>query len=221
MASMHEVDYQILGDDMQFVKIELDPGEAAIGEAGAMMYLEDGIEVQTIFGDGTQQTGGVMGALMGAGKRLLVGESLFMSVFRCETATAHLALANPIAGKIIPIQLNNTTILAERNAYLCAIGNVDLTVAFTKRFGAGLFGGAGTLALYEKARDLAKQLGMELPHASAGGGSDANFTGAMGIPTLDGLGVRGADPHTLNEHIVVESLAERGRLMAGLLATLE
>jgi glutamate carboxypeptidase len=80
---------------------------------------------------------------------------------------------------------------------------------------------AGTMALYEKARELAKQIGMELPHGSAGGGSDANFTGAMGIPTLDGLGPRGADPHTLNEHIVVESLAERGRLMAGLLATLE
>jgi glutamate carboxypeptidase len=80
---------------------------------------------------------------------------------------------------------------------------------------------AGTMALYEKARALAKDLGMELPHGSAGGGSDANFTGAMGIATLDGLGVRGADPHTLNEQIVVESLAERGRLMAGLLATLE
>jgi glutamate carboxypeptidase len=80
---------------------------------------------------------------------------------------------------------------------------------------------AGTMALYEKARNLASQIGMELPHASAGGGSDANFTGAMGIPTLDGLGPRGADPHTLNEHIVVESLAERGRLMAGLLATLD
>jgi len=75
--------------------------------------------------------------------------------------------------------------------------------------------------LYEKARSLAKNIGMELPHASAGGGSDANFTGAMGVPTLDGLGARGADPHTLNEHIIVESLAERGRLMAGLLATLE
>jgi len=80
---------------------------------------------------------------------------------------------------------------------------------------------AGTMALYEKARGLAKQLGAELPHGSAGGGSDGNFTGAMGIPTLDGLGVRGADAHTLNEHIEVESLAERGRLMAGLLATLE
>jgi len=79
---------------------------------------------------------------------------------------------------------------------------------------------AGTMALYDKARELARQIGMELPHGSAGGGSDANFTGAMGIPTLDGLGPRGADPHTLNEHIVVESLAERGRLIAGLLATL-
>jgi glutamate carboxypeptidase len=80
---------------------------------------------------------------------------------------------------------------------------------------------AGTMALYEKARGVAKQMGLELPHASAGGGSDGNFTGAMGIPTLDGLGVRGADAHTLNEHIEVDSLAERGRLMAGLLATLE
>ncbi|KRR26018.1 M20/M25/M40 family metallo-hydrolase [Bradyrhizobium retamae] len=80
---------------------------------------------------------------------------------------------------------------------------------------------AGTMALYEKARGIAAQLGLELPHGSAGGGSDGNFTGAMGIPTLDGLGVRGADAHTLNEHIEVDSLAERGRLMAGLLATLE
>jgi glutamate carboxypeptidase len=80
---------------------------------------------------------------------------------------------------------------------------------------------AGTMALYEKAKGIAAQLGQTLPHGSAGGGSDGNFTGAMGIPTLDGLGVRGADAHTLNEHIVVDSLAERGRLMAGLLATLD
>jgi glutamate carboxypeptidase len=79
----------------------------------------------------------------------------------------------------------------------------------------------GTMALYEKARGVAKQLGTDLPHGSAGGGSDGNFTGAMGIPTLDGLGVRGADAHTLNEHIEVDSLAERGRLMAGLLAALD
>jgi len=80
---------------------------------------------------------------------------------------------------------------------------------------------AATMALYERAKALAKDIGMELPHGSAGGGADANVTGAMGIPTLGGLGPRGADPHTLNEHIVVESLAERGRLMAGLLATLD
>jgi glutamate carboxypeptidase len=80
---------------------------------------------------------------------------------------------------------------------------------------------AGTLALYEKALAVARQMGLDLPHSSAGGGSDGNFTGAMGIATLDGLGVRGADAHTLNEHIEVDSLAERGRLMAGLLATLE
>jgi glutamate carboxypeptidase len=80
---------------------------------------------------------------------------------------------------------------------------------------------AGTMALYEKARGIAKAMGLELPHGSAGGGSDGNFTGAMGIPTLDGLGVRGADMHTLNEYIEVDSLVERGRLMAGLLATLE
>jgi glutamate carboxypeptidase len=79
---------------------------------------------------------------------------------------------------------------------------------------------AGTMALYEHARGIARSMGLELPHGSAGGGSDGNFTGAMGIPTLDGLGVRGADAHTLNEHIEVDSLAERGRLMAGLLATL-
>jgi glutamate carboxypeptidase len=80
---------------------------------------------------------------------------------------------------------------------------------------------AGTLALYEKARGVAQQMGLDLPHCSAGGGSDGNFTGAMGVPTLDGLGVRGDGAHTLNEHIEVDSLAERGRLMAGLLATLE
>jgi glutamate carboxypeptidase len=79
---------------------------------------------------------------------------------------------------------------------------------------------AGTLALYDKARGIAASMGLDLPHGSAGGGSDGNFTGALGIPTLDGLGVRGADAHTLNEHIEVDSLAERGRLMAGLLATL-
>ena len=85
MPTMHEVDYQILGDDMQFVKIELDPKEAVVAEAGGMMYIEEGIELDTIFGDGSQQQGGFMGSLMSAGKRLLTGESLFMTVFHNES----------------------------------------------------------------------------------------------------------------------------------------
>src|SRR2546426_10419961 len=81
MPAMHEVDYKIVGDDMQFVEVELDPGEAAVAEAGGMMYMDDGIEMETIFGDGSQQRSGVLNALVGAGKRLLTGESLFMTVF--------------------------------------------------------------------------------------------------------------------------------------------
>ncbi len=82
MGQMHEVDYTIYGDDMQFVEVELDPNEATVAEAGGMMYMDDGIEMETIFGDGSQENSGFMGALMGAGKRLLTGESLFMTVFQ-------------------------------------------------------------------------------------------------------------------------------------------
>ena len=81
MGTMHEVDYTVLGDDMQYVEVELDPQEAAVAEAGGMMYMEDGIEMETIFGDGSQQHSGFLGALVGAGKRLLTGESLFMTIF--------------------------------------------------------------------------------------------------------------------------------------------
>src|SRR5438067_9300560 len=104
MSTMHEIDYEILGDDMQFVKIELDPGEAVVGEAGAMMYLEDGIAFQTIFGDGSQQQSGFMGALLGAGKRLLTGESLFMTVFQNQgQGKRKAAFAAPYPGKIIAL----------------------------------------------------------------------------------------------------------------------
>ena len=103
MPTMHEVDYEILGDDLQFVKIELDPGEAVIGEAGAMMYIEDGIQMQTIFGDGSAQQGGLMGTLLSAGKRLLVGESLFMTVFLNQSQVKRkAAFAAPYPGKLIP-----------------------------------------------------------------------------------------------------------------------
>src|SRR5882672_12744269 len=99
---MHEIDYEIKGDDMQFIRIQLDPGEAVVAEAGAMMYLEDGIEMDTVFGDGSQQNQGFMGSLMGAGKRLLIGESLFMTVFQNRgQGKKRVAFGAPYPGKII------------------------------------------------------------------------------------------------------------------------
>ncbi len=146
MPTMHEIDYRILGNEMQYVEVELDPMEAAVAEAGAMMYMEDGIEMETIFGDGSQQTSGFLGALMGAGKRLLVGESLFTTVFQNRGAgKKHVAFAAPYAGKIIPVHLADIggELLAQKDAFLCAAKGVSLGIAFTKRFGAGLFGGEG------------------------------------------------------------------------------
>src|SRR5437868_13581746 len=106
MPAMHEVDYKIYGDDMQFVEVELDPNEATVAEAGGMMYMEDGIDMETIFGDGSQQQSGFMGALMGAGKRLLTGESLFMTVFLNRGAgKKRVAFGAPYPGKIIAIHL--------------------------------------------------------------------------------------------------------------------
>lgn len=128
------MDYKIVGDVMQALQVTLKQGEELYAEAGAMLYMGPGIDLQA------RMQGGLMKGLM---RKFLAGESMFMSVFRCERAEANMALANPIAGKIFPIQLRGNTILAERNAYLAAIGNVDLSVAFTKRFGAGLFGGEG------------------------------------------------------------------------------
>src|SRR5919204_1930282 len=128
------MEYKIVGDVMQALQIELRQGEEIYAEAGTMLYMGAGIDLQA------RMQGGLMKGLM---RKFLAGESMFMSVFRCTAAGGRLALANPIAGKIFPIQLNGNTVLAERNAYLAAIGNVDLSVAFTKRFGAGLFGGEG------------------------------------------------------------------------------
>jgi len=147
MPAMHEIDYKIYGDDMQFVEIELDPQEAAVAEAGGMMYMDDGIQMETIFGDGSQQQGnGFLGALMGAGKRLLVGESLFMTVFQNQgQGKRRVAFGAPYPGKIIPIHLRELggELLAQKDSFLCAAKGVSLGIAFTKRFGAGLFGGEG------------------------------------------------------------------------------
>jgi uncharacterized protein (TIGR00266 family) len=147
MSTMHEVDYEIVGDDMQFVKIELDPGEAVVAEAGSMMYIEDGIAMETIFGDGSaQQQGGIMGALMGAGKRLLTGESLFMTVFQNQSQQKRkAAFAAPYPGKIEALNLSalGGEVLAQKDSFLCAAKGVSIGIAFQKRFGVGLFGGEG------------------------------------------------------------------------------
>jgi len=128
------MEYKIVGDVMQALQVELQQGEELYAEAGAMLYISQGIDLQA------KMQGGFMKGLM---RKFLAGESLFMSCFRGVGPKAQMALANPIAGKIFPIELRGNTILAERNAFLCAVGNVDLSIAFTKRFGAGLFGGEG------------------------------------------------------------------------------
>jgi len=146
MATMHEIDYKIYGDDMQFVEIELDPQEAALAEAGGMMYMEEGIEMETIFGDGSASTSGFLGALMGAGKRLLTGESLFMTVFQNRGAgKKKVAFGAPYPGKIIPVHLAEIggELICQKDAFLCAAKGVSVGIAFNRKIGAGLFGGEG------------------------------------------------------------------------------
>ncbi len=146
MNTMHEIDYKIYGDDMQFVEVELDPMEAVVAEAGGMMYMEDSIEMETIFGDGSQKNSGILGALMGAGKRLITGESMFMTVFQNRgMGKKRLAFGAPYPGKIIPVDLRQIggELLAQKDSFLCAAKGVSLGIAFTKRLGAGLFGGEG------------------------------------------------------------------------------
>jgi uncharacterized protein (TIGR00266 family) len=146
MANMDEVDYEIVGDDLQFVKIELDPREAVVAEAGSMMYIEDGVQMDTVFGDGSQQSKGFMGALLGAGKRLITGESLFMTVFHNEDSRRRkVAFAAPYPGKIQPLHLADLggELLCQKDSFLCAAKGVSIGIAFNKRFGVGLFGGEG------------------------------------------------------------------------------
>src|SRR6266850_4646686 len=121
MSTMHEIDYKIFGDDMQFVEVELDPMEAAVAEAGGMMYMDDGIEMETIFGDGSQQSSGFLGSLMSAGKRLLTGESLFMTVFQNRgQGKKRVAFGAPYPGKIIPVKLSEIggELIAQKDAFL-------------------------------------------------------------------------------------------------------
>ena len=146
MSAMHEIDYKIYGDDMQFVEVELDPNEATVAEAGGMMYMDDGIEMETVFGDGSQQQSGIMGALMGAGKRLLTGESLFMTVFHNRTGQKRkVAFGAPYPGKIIAIHLAELggELIAQKDSFLAAAKGVSIGIAFQRKLGVGLFGGEG------------------------------------------------------------------------------
>jgi uncharacterized protein (TIGR00266 family) len=146
MGVMHEIEYTIFGDDMQFVEVELDPNEATIAEAGGMMYMEDGIDMETIFGDGSQQQSGLMGALLGAGKRLLTGESLFMTIFMNRSGQKKkVAFGAPYPGKIIPIHLAELggELIAQKDSFLAAAKGVAVGIAFQRKLGVGLFGGEG------------------------------------------------------------------------------
>ncbi|MCW3112180.1 MAG: hypothetical protein JWR18_576 [Segetibacter sp.] len=144
----HEIDYKIFGEEMQYVEIELDPNETAIAESGSFMMMDDGIQMQTIFGDGSQNQGGsgLLGKLLGAGKRLLVGESLFMTAFTNNVnGKKRVSFASPYPGKIIPLDLMKLggKVIAQKDAFLCAAKGVSIGIDFQKRLGTGIFGGEG------------------------------------------------------------------------------
>lgn len=142
----HEVDYEIFGDDMQVVEVELDPGETVIAEAGAMNWLEEGITFEARLGDGSAPDQGLLGKVLGAAKRSLVGESLFMTHFTNHGAKkSRVAFAAPYPGKIIVVDLAamGGELLCEKGAFLCAALGTQVSIAFTKRLGTGLFGGEG------------------------------------------------------------------------------
>jgi len=142
----HEVDYEILGDDIQIVEVELDPGEAVIAEAGAMNYMEDGITFEAKMGDGSQPDSGFFGKLMTAGQRVLTGESVFMTHFTNSGQTKQrVSFAAPYPGKIVPVNLTkvNGELLCQKDAFLCAALGTEVGIAFSKRLGVGFFGGEG------------------------------------------------------------------------------
>ena len=144
--AMDVIDYKIYGAEMQFVEIELDPDEAAIGEAGSMMYMEDDIDMDTIFGDGSAQQSGFFGKLVGAGKRVLTGESMFTTVYTNKgQGKRKVAFGAPYPGKLIPMDLSKLggSLICQKDAFLCAAKGVALSIAFQKKLGVGLFGGEG------------------------------------------------------------------------------
>lgn len=146
MRNNHEIDYRIYGEEMQYVEVELDPNETAVAEAGAFMMMDDNIQMQTIFGDGSQQQGGLFGKLLGAGKRLLTGESLFMTAFtNVGQGKKKVSFASPYPGKIIALDLLTLggTVICQKDAFLCAAKGVSVGIEFQRKLGTGLFGGEG------------------------------------------------------------------------------
>jgi uncharacterized protein (TIGR00266 family) len=143
---MDVIDYRITGDDMQLVEIELDPGEAAIGEAGSMLFMESGVQMDTVFGDGSASQGGLFGKLLGAGKRLITGESLFTTVYTNQgQGKRKVAFAAPYPGKIIAMDLAQLggMLICQKDAFLCAAKGVSIGIHFQQKLGVGFFGGEG------------------------------------------------------------------------------
>lgn len=147
MIRNHEIDYRIFGEEMQYVEVELDPQETAVAEPGSFMMMDDGIQMQTIFGDGSQQQdNSLLGKLFSAGKRLLVGENLFMTAFtNAGQGKKHVSFASPYPGKIVALDLLQLggRIICQKDAFLCAAKGVSVGIEFQRKLGTGLFGGEG------------------------------------------------------------------------------
>lgn len=147
MRNNHEIDYRIFGEEMQYVEVELDPNETAVAEPGAFMMMDDGIAMETLFGDGSQQqNNSILGKLFNAGKRMLVGENLFMTAFtNTSVGKKHVSFASPYAGKIITLDLQQLggKVICQKDAFLCAAKGVSIGIEFQRKLGTGLFGGEG------------------------------------------------------------------------------
>ena len=144
--STHEIDYKIIGDDMQCVEVELDPQETVIAEAGSLMFMDSSIEMNTIFGDSSKESEGVMSKIFSAGKRLLTGESLFMTAYtNMGEGKKHASFAAPYPGKIVAMDLSQygNKIVCQKDAFLCAAKGVSIGIEFQKNLGVGFFGGEG------------------------------------------------------------------------------
>jgi uncharacterized protein (AIM24 family) len=202
MIQNHEIDYRIFGEEMQYVEIELDPNETAIAEPGAFMMMDDGITMQTLFGDGSQQNngGGLLGKLLNAGKRVLVGENLFMTAFtNVDTGKRHVSFASPYPGKIIPLDLQQlgNRVICQKDAFLCAAKGVSVGIEFQRKLGTGLFGGEGLFfatlrgpgTVWIQTLPISRLAGRILQYATTSRREEGSVLGGLGN-LLDGDGWR-------------------------------